>query len=109
LAEKKILVTTTSEIPGKKIVEVLGLVWGSCIKAKHLGKDIVMGIKKLTGGELGFYTEMLEEARKEAIERMVKHAEELGADAVVNFRFSTSMVTTGAAEIVAYGTAVKLE
>jgi uncharacterized protein YbjQ (UPF0145 family) len=108
LIEKRILIVTTNEIPGREIVEVLGLVWGSCIKAKHLGKDLIMGIKKLTGGELGFYTEMLEEARKEAIQRMVKHAEELGADAVVNFRFSTSMVTTGAAEIVAYGTAVKL-
>jgi len=109
LAGKEVLVVGSDSVPGREIAEVLGVVWGSCIKAKHVGKDFVMGIKKLTGGELGYYTEMLEEARKEAFNRMVEHARELGADAIVSFRFATSMVTTGAAEILAYGTAVKLK
>ena len=108
-SEKQIIITTMEKIPGVEVSEVLGVVWGSSIKAKHLGKDIAMGLKKIVGGELGAYTQMLEEARREAISRMASQARELGADAVVGFRFSTSMVTTGAAEIVAYGTAVKLK
>ncbi|MGP3668184.1 MAG: YbjQ family protein [Candidatus Bathyarchaeota archaeon] len=103
------IITTMEKIPNAEVSEVLGVVWGSSIRAKHLGNNIVMALKKIVGGELGAYTQMLEEARREAVSRMVSQAKKLGADAVVGFRFSTSMVTTGAAEIIAYGTAVKLK
>ena len=103
-----ILVVNTDFVPGKEIVEVLGLVRGNVIQAKHLGKDIAAGLRMLVGGEIKEYTEMMTEAREIALKRMVDKAEELGADAVVNLRFMTAMVMTGAAEILAYGTAVKL-
>jgi uncharacterized protein YbjQ (UPF0145 family) len=103
-----ILVVTTESVPGKEIVEVLGLVRGNVIQAKHLGKDIAAGFRTIVGGEIKEYTEMMSEAREIALKRMVDKAEELGADAVVNLRFMTSMVMTGAAEILAYGTAVRL-
>ena len=103
-----IIVVTTETVPGKEIDEVLGLVRGNIIQAKHLGKDIAAGFRHLVGGEIKEYTEMMSEAREIAIKRMVEKAEEKGADAVVSFRFVTSMVMTGAAEILAYGTAVKL-
>ena len=95
-------------IPGNEITEVLGLVKGSTIRAKHVGKDIVSSLRMLVGGEMKEYAEMLEEARSIALAKMVKQAESLGADAVINIRFSTSAVMQGAAEILAYGTAVKL-
>jgi uncharacterized protein YbjQ (UPF0145 family) len=103
-----IVVVNTESIPGKEIVEVLGLVRGNVIQAKHLGKDIAAGFRTIVGGEIKEYTEMMSEAREIALKRMTEKAEELGADAVVNLRFMTSMVMTGAAEILAYGTAVRL-
>jgi uncharacterized protein YbjQ (UPF0145 family) len=103
-----IVVVNTESIPGKEIVEVLGLVRGNVIQAKHLGKDIAAGFRTIVGGEIKEYTEMMSEAREIALKRMIEKAEELDADAVVNLRFMTSMVMTGAAEILAYGTAVRL-
>lgn len=95
-------------VPGRQIVEHYGLVSGSTVRAKHVGRDIAASLKNLVGGELRGYTELLQEARKEATERMVAQARALGANAVVNVRYSTSSVAQGAAEIYAYGTAVKL-
>lgn len=100
------LLVNTENIPGKE-VELLGLVQGSTIQSKHVGKDIMSGLKTIVGGELKGYTEMLEEAREIATKRLIEKANELGADAVVNIRFTTSAVAQGAAEILAYGTAVK--
>jgi len=102
------IVVTTDKIEGKEIVEVLGLVMGSTIGAKHIGKDLMASVRHLVGGEIKEYSEMLREARKEAIKRMVEEAEKLGANAAINVRFTTSMVMSGAAEILAYGTAVKV-
>lgn len=85
------------------------MVWGSSIKAKHVGKDIKMALKHIVGGELTEYSEMLEESRKAAVQRMIEHARALGADAVIAMRFATSAITAGAAELLAYGTAVKLK
>ncbi|HUV03334.1 MAG: YbjQ family protein [Methanomicrobia archaeon] len=102
------VVVNTESIPGKEIVEVLGLVRGNVIQAKHLGKDIAAAFRTIVGGEIKEYTEMMTEAREIALKRMIEKAEELDADAVVNLRFMTSMVMTGAAEILAYGTAVRL-
>ena len=98
----------TPTIEGKKIKEVLGLVRGNTVHSKHLGKDIGAGLKTIIGGEIKAYSEMLTNARDEATGRMVKEAEKLGADAVVNVRYTTSQTMQGAAEILAYGTAVKL-
>lgn len=103
------LITNTDSIPGKEIVEILGLAKGNTVRAKWFGKDIMAGLRNLVGGELIEYTEMLTEAREEALSRMVKDAESLGADAVVNVRFMTSQITQGAAELLAYGTAVKIK
>lgn len=102
------IMVNTSTIPGHKTTEALGLVRGSTIRAKHLGKDILAGLRQIFGGEIKEYTEMLIESRAEAVSRMTKHAEELGADAIVNVRFVTSQVMAGAAELLAYGTAVKI-
>jgi len=96
----------TETIPGHPILEVKGLVQGSTVRAKHVGRDIAASFKNLVGGELKGYTELLIESRREATERMIGQARELGANAVVNVRFATSSVTTGAAELYAYGTAV---
>ncbi|MFH1448712.1 MAG: YbjQ family protein [Candidatus Micrarchaeota archaeon] len=93
----------------KQEYEILGLVKGSTIRAKHIGKDILAAFKNLVGGEVREYTEMLRESRQQAQDRMVEEAEELGADAVIGIRFVTSQVMQGAAEMVAYGTAVKLK
>ena len=101
------ILVNTNEVAGKEIIESLGLVKGSTIRAKHIGKDIVSGFRQLVGGELKEYSEMIEEARKIATAKMVEEAKSLGADAVVNIRFSTSAVMQGAAEILVYGTAVK--
>lgn len=103
------ILTNTETVPGHNIVEHLGLVQGSTIRAKHVGRDIMAGFRNLVGGEVKSYTELLTDARSEAVERMKKNAEELGANAVVNMRFATSSVMQGAAELFVYGTAVKLE
>ncbi len=101
--------TNTDFIPGRKVSEVLGLVRGNTIQAKHLGKDMVAGFRNIVGGEIKEYTAMLSEAREIALKRMEQKAEKLGADAVINVRFMTSAVMGAAAEILAYGTAVKLK
>jgi uncharacterized protein YbjQ (UPF0145 family) len=102
------IIATTDTIAGKEIIRTLGMARGSTIQAKHIGKDIMSGLRSVVGGELTEYSEMLEEAREKAINRMVEDAEKMGADAVVNVRFMTSMVMAGAAEMLAYGTAVKI-
>jgi uncharacterized protein YbjQ (UPF0145 family) len=102
------IVVNTEEVPGQQITQVLGLVQGNTIRAKHAGRDIMAGFKNLVGGELKGYTELLTESRRQATERMMQQAQQLGADAVVNVRFTTSAITGGAAELYAYGTAVKL-
>jgi len=96
-------------VPGKKIVKHLGMVQGNTVRAKHVGRDIMAGFKNIFGGELKGYTELLTEAREEAVARMIQQAEAIGANAVINVRFSTSSITAGAAELFAYGTAVVLE
>ncbi len=102
------ILVTTPDIPGRQITEAIGLVRGNTIRAKHVGKDILASLRMLVGGEIKEYTEMLTEARNEAILRMKTEATTVGADAVVNVRFVTSQVMSGAAELLAYGTAVKL-
>jgi len=102
------ILTNVETVHGRQIVEHYGLVQGSTIRAKHIGRDIMAGLKNIVGGELTGYTELLVEARQEATDRMVSQARELGANAVVNVRFSTSSVAQGAAEILCYGTAVKV-
>ena len=103
------LCSNTEEIPGQQIVEFYGVVTGSTVRSKHVGRDILAGFKNLVGGELKGDTELLQEARKEALDRMMEQAHSVGANAVVNVRFGTSSVAQGAAELFAYGTAVKVE
>ena len=103
------ILVNTDFIPGHQIREALGMVRGSTIRAKHIGKDIVAGLRTLLGGEIKEYTEMLVEARAESMRRMELQAEKLGANAIINVRFVTSQVMAGAAELLAYGTAVKAE
>jgi uncharacterized protein YbjQ (UPF0145 family) len=103
----ELIVTTTEDLQGYE-VEILGIVFGNTVRAKHIGKDLFAFLKNIVGGELKGYSEMLSDARKEAMHRMLKEAETLGADAVLNVRFTTSQTMTGAAELLAYGTAVKL-
>ena len=103
------IISNIEIIPGKRVVEHLGLVQGSTVRAKHVGKDIAAGFKNLFGGELGNYTELLQESRDEAVQRMQEQAAAIGANAVINVRFSTSAITAGASEILAYGTAVVVE
>ncbi|GJQ59679.1 MAG: YbjQ family protein [Candidatus Scalindua sp. AMX11] len=103
------VITNVETVPGQSIIEHYGLVQGSTIRAKHMGKDIMASFKNIIGGELKGYTQLLIEAREEAVDRMEKQAEELGANAVVNVRISTSSVAQGAAEILAYGTAVRVD
>ncbi len=100
------IVTTTPEISGKKIVRTLGLVRGNTIRARHLGKDITAVFRNVVGGEIGEYTKLFAEAREQALDRMVEEARSLNANAVVEMRFATSMVMAAAAELLAYGTAV---
>ena len=102
------IVVTTETIHGRDIIETLGLVRGNTIRARHVGRDIVAGLKTLVGGEIHEYAKLMGEAREQAIERMVEEARGLGADAIVNVRFSTSVIIGGAAEMLAYGTAVKI-
>ena len=103
------LLTNIETVPGKSMVEHFGLVSGSTVRAKHVGRDILAGLKNLVGGELKGYTELLQESRAEATSRMIEQARALGANAVVNVRFTTSSVAQGASEILAYGTAVRVE
>ncbi|MCZ6624051.1 MAG: YbjQ family protein [Deltaproteobacteria bacterium] len=103
------ILTNIESVPGKRILEHYGLVQGSTIRAKHFGRDLMASFKNIVGGELKGYTELLVESRTQATERMTAQAKELGANAVINVRYSTSSVAQGAAEILAYGTAVKLE
>jgi uncharacterized protein YbjQ (UPF0145 family) len=101
------IVTSTETIPGFR-TEILGIVTGNTVRAKHLGKDVMSGLKSIVGGELQEYTEMLADARTEAMNRMINEAAKQGADGIVNVRFATSQTMTGAAELLAYGTAVRL-
>jgi uncharacterized protein YbjQ (UPF0145 family) len=103
------LIITTETIPGREISEVLGLVKGNTIQSRHIGSDIVAGLKSIIGGEIKGYVKAFTAAREEATERMIAEAESLGADAIVCARYSTSQIMTSAAEILAYGTAVKLK
>ena len=101
--------SNTEMVPGMRIVQFYGVVTGSTVRAKHIGRDIMAGLKNIVGGELTGYTELLQEARIDALDRMTQQAESLGANAVVNIRFSTSSIAQGAAELFAYGTAVQVE
>ncbi len=103
------ILTNIESVPGKKIVKHFGIVSGSTVRAKHVGRDIMAGLKNIVGGELKGYTELLHEARDEAANRMVEQAKSLGANAIVNVRFATSSVAQGASELYVYGTAVMVE
>ena len=103
------LLSNLEMVPGRRVTKHLGLVQGSTVRAKHAGKDILAGLKNIVGGELKGYTELLQESREEATQRMVKQAEAAGANAILNIRYAPSSFTAGAAEIFAYGTAVVLE
>jgi len=103
------IISNIEIIPGRKVTSHLGMVQGNTVRAKHAGKDIMAGFKNIFGGELKSYTELLTEAREEAVARMTQQAEAIGANAVLNVRFSTSSISAGAAELFAYGTAVILE
>ena len=102
------ILTTSDQISGQQIKETLGLVKGNTIRAKHIGKDVLAGLRSIVGGEIKEYVEALNDAREEAIKRMIKDAEKMGAEAIVAVRFTTSQVMAGAAELLVYGTAVKL-
>ena len=103
------IITTSAEIEGKQIKSTVGLVKGSTIRARHLGKDIMAGLRGVVGGEIGEYTKMMAEAREQSLQRMIEDAEGKGANAIVSMRFGTSMVMQNAAEVLAYGTGVVLE
>lgn len=103
------IVTTTDEIAGKRIVKVLGMVRGNTIRARHMGKDIMAGFKNIVGGEISDYTKMMAESREQSIDRMIEDAEGLGANAIVGVKFATTSMMQGAAEFLVYGTAVILE
>ena len=107
--DQQFTISNIETIPGRRITEFYGIVSGSTVRAKHIGKDILAGLKNIVGGELKSYTELLGEARQEALRRMIEEAQSLGANAVVNVRFSTSSISQGAAELFAYGTAVRVE
>lgn len=101
------IISTTELIPGKEITAVLGISRGSTVRARNIGRDIFAGLKNIVGGEIEEYTKLQAQAREQAMDRMIKDAERMGADAIVNVRFATSMIMQGASEILAYGTAVK--
>lgn len=103
------ILSTLEYVPGRTVARHLGVVQGSTVRAKHIGKDILAGFKNIIGGELKAYTDLLSQAREEAVHRMQAQAEAVGANAVLNIRFATSSVAQGAAELLAYGTAVELE
>ena len=102
------IITTTSTIPNKEITEILGIARGSTVRARNIGRDIFAGLKNIVGGEISEYSTLMVQSRDEATQRMMEEAQLLGADAIVNVRFATSMITQGASEILTYGTAVKL-
>jgi uncharacterized protein YbjQ (UPF0145 family) len=104
-----VIIVTTGKISGKSVKKTLGLVRGNTIRARHLGKDILAYLRNIVGGEITDYTKMMAESREQALDRLIEEAEELGADAVINVRFTTSMIMQNASEILAYGTAVILE
>lgn len=103
------VISTTDSIPQKEIVEILGIARGSTVRARNVGRDIFAAFKNLVGGEIEEYTKLQAQAREQALERMIKDAEKMNADAIINVRFPTAMIMQGAAEILAYGTAVKLK
>lgn len=103
------IIVTTNEVHQKKIVEVIGLVQGSTVKAKHIGRDIGASFKTLVGGEIKGYSDLMREARDEALQRMIEEAEKLGANAIVGMRYQTSQIMQTASEVIAYGTAVKIQ
>lgn len=103
------IITTTEQIPNKEIGEILGLVRGGTVRARHIGRDFFAGFKNIVGGEISEYTKLQAESREEAIFRMIEDAKKLGADAIIGMRLNTSMITQGASEILAYGTAVKFK
>jgi uncharacterized protein YbjQ (UPF0145 family) len=102
------IITTTATIPGKEIYEILGVSRGSTVRARNIGRDIFAGLKNIIGGEIEEYTKLQAESREQAMERMIADAQQMGADAIVNVRLTTAMIMQGTAEILAYGTAVKL-
>ena len=101
------MVTTTDTLPGREVKEVLGVVFGSCVQTKHVGKDIRAGLRSVVGGEAKSYTELMEEARRTAMQRMIEDAKKLGANAIIGMRYATAQTMAGAAELIAFGTAVK--
>lgn len=103
------IVVTTDTVPGKRIVRTLGLVRGNTVRARHIGHDVMAGLRNIVGGEIGEYGKLVAESREQSLDRMRKEAEELGANAVVCVRFSTSVMASAAAELLAYGTAVHVE
>ena len=103
------IITTSDQVEGKKITKTIGLVRGSTIRARHVGRDIMAGLRSLVGGEIVDYTKMMAEAREQAIQRMVEDAEKKGANAIVGMKFTTSMIMSNASEILAYGTGVVVE
>ncbi len=103
------IITTSDQIEGKKIAKTIGLVRGSTIRARHVGRDIMAGLRGIVGGEISEYTKMMAQAREQALQRMIEDAEKQGANAVVGTRFTTSMIMQNAAEVLAYGTGVVLE
>jgi uncharacterized protein YbjQ (UPF0145 family) len=103
------ITTTTANVPGKEVSEILGISRGSTVRARNIGRDIFAGLKNIVGGEISEYTRLQAQSREQAFQRMVNDAQSMGADAVINVRFTTSMVMQGAAEMLAYGTAVKLK
>lgn len=104
-----VILTNLEQVPGRTITAHFGLVQGNTVRAKHIGRDIASGLKNIVGGELHAYTELLTDSRQQAVDRMVENAKEMGANAVVNIRFSTSSVSAGASELYVYGTAVIVE
>ncbi len=102
------IITTTETVPGRQVIQILGIARGSTVRAKSIGSDIFAGLKNLVGGEISEYTKLQAESREQAFQRMIADAEKLGADAVLNLRFTTSTIMQGASELLAYGTAVKL-
>ena len=109
MAGHDILISNLDYVPGRRIGRHLGMVQGNTVRAKHVGKDFLAGLKNIVGGELKSYTELMQEARDEAVERMIAEARSMGANAVLNVRFATTSIAVGAAEILAYGSAVRLD
>ncbi len=103
------IISTTDKVPNKEITEILGIARGSTVRARNIGRDIFAGLKNIVGGEIEEYTKLQAESREQALQRMIEDAQRLGADAIVNVRFSTSMIMQGASEILAYGTAIKVK